>query len=106
MVTVADARRYLGNHHTEDAEIQRLLDACISHLSSIGVQVDPMPLPVREAVYLMVSVLHSRTDHPFGRSRDEVEGIGSYSYFSPKLIDDANWQVIRLLTDPHREVSL
>lgn len=106
MVTVSDARRYLANHHIEDAEIQRLLDACIAHLASIGVAVDPMPLPVAEAVYIMASVLHSRTDHPFGRSRDEVEGVGVISYFNPKLIDDANWQIIRLLTDPHREVFL
>lgn len=106
MVTASDARQYLGTGDMEDAHIERLLAACVAYLASIDVAVDPMPLPVQEAVYIMVSVLHARTDHSFGSSRDEVEGVGATAYFNPKLIDDANWQIIRLLTDPYREVFL
>ena len=107
MVSLADAKQFLGiAGNDEDALIGRLLTACTDYLARIGVTVDPMPAPVGEAIYLMISQLHRRTKRSFGERHDEVEGIGSTTYFDPQLIDAANWQIIRLLTDPYREACL
>lgn len=107
MVSLAGAKQFLGfGGADDDVLLERLLSACTEYLARIGVTVDPMPAPVGEAIYLMVSIMHRRTDRDFGERQTETDGIGSHSNFDPQLIDAANWKLIRIMTDPYREACL
>ncbi len=107
MVSLATAKEYLRVTSTsDDALIERLIAAATTHLSVIGVSVDPEPEPVGEAILLLVSLFYRRTDRIFVTREEQIEGIGTTTFFDPKLIDEANWTLIRALTDPYREQFL
>lgn len=107
MASLADAHRYLNiSGNDNDALVERLLVAATAYLARIGVTVEPMPEPVSEAVCLIVSIFYRRQTSDFGLRHSDVEGVGSETMFDPQAIDAANWNVIRLLTDPYREISL
>ena len=105
MVSLATAKEYLRvSGSSEDALIERLVTAATVHLRVIGVAVDPEPEPV--SILILVSHLYRRTDRNFAVREQQVEGIGTTTYFDPKLVDAANWTLIRALTDPYREQFL
>lgn len=105
MVSLADAKRHLGNDLADDV-VARLVAAATQYLERIGVETDPEPAPVGEAILLLAGIFCRRAHGDFGLRHEEVDGVGSSTYFDPKMIDDADLQVIKALVDPYREMSL
>jgi len=105
MVSLADAKRHLGNDLADDV-VARLVAAATQYLERIGVETDPEPAPVGEAILLLAGIFCRRAQADVGLRHEEVEGVGSSTYFDPKMIDEADLQVIKALVDPYREMSL
>lgn len=107
MVSLADAKAHLGlNDDEADVRVGQLISAATGYLQQIGVQVEPEPGPVGEAVLLLVSIFFRRNQDGHRTKADEVADVGTISYFDPKLIDEADMRVVTMLIQPYREVHL